>query len=78
MQKEHQPPAGAWGTRDPMWHLPTPHARRKPFPVLASFLYCSGFTHVPYPAHPGFSARDENKLVSGCEVKGQPHWEWLQ
>lgn len=78
MQKEHQSPGGAQGTWDPSRHLPTAHGMRKPFPVPVSFLYCSDFTHVPYPVHPGFSARDENKLISGCEVKGRPHREWLQ
>ena len=37
MQKEHRSPGGAQGKSDPTLHLPTPHARREPFPVTVSF-----------------------------------------
>lgn len=72
VQKDHPSPGVAQGKSDPTLHLPAPQARREPFPVTASFLYRSGFISTSYPLRLGFSARDENKLISGRQAKGQP------
>lgn len=73
VKKELQSPGGAQGKSDPTLHLPTPHARREPFPVTVSFCYCSRFICILYPLYLGFSARDENKLISGRKTKAWPH-----
>lgn len=73
MQKEHQSPGGALGKSDPTLHLPAPHARREPFPVTVSFLYCGGFIRISHPVRLGFRARSETKLISGRKAEGWPH-----